>query len=376
MRIAYVSVDHGIALRGGKGASVHVRSITTALVQRGHNVVLVCAKLGAGNAPPPVGRIFDIGCDQGSYQSQLQDIFARECVEVVLERYSLQSGPASAVCLRLGLPLVLEVNAPIVHEAVRHRGLLEVDTALAREQEVFKSAHAIATVSEALVSYARTVAPTTPAVCIRNGVDVDAFARARPGLRSHDPADLVIGFIGSMKAWHGVDDLLSAFALLAADHPDIRLVLAGNGPEEAAIRDQVARLDLAGRVCFLGVVPHDRIPRVVAGFDIGVAPYRPSTDFYFCPLKVLEYIGAGIPTVFPTIGDLSLIVGDAGVGYHPGSVEALTEAIGLLVDNAGLRADLATAARSRRHEYSWQRTAEGTEALLASTLAGRNVAVQ
>jgi glycosyltransferase involved in cell wall biosynthesis len=376
MRIAYVCVDHGIAVGGGKGASVHVRSITSALAHRGHHVVLVCAKLGEGNALPPVGRIVDIGTDPGSYEHQLEDIFASEGVEVVVERYSLQSGPASAVCQRLGLRLVLEVNAPIVHEAARYRGLLGVDKALATEREVFESAQAIATVSEALVSYARACAPATPAVCIRNGVDVEAFTHAEPLPLGGDPADLVIGFIGSMKAWHGVDDLLTAFGSLAADYPAVRLVLAGSGPEEAGVRAQVACQNLADRVCLLGAVPHDRIPGIVAGFDVGVAPYRPSADFYFCPLKVLEYLAAGIPTVFPTLGDLPLIVSDAGVGYRPGSIEDLTEAIGLLIDDAGLRAQLATAARIRRHEYSWERTAELTESLLAVARAGCSVAVQ
>jgi glycosyltransferase involved in cell wall biosynthesis len=379
MRIAYVCLDHGIPVAGGKGASVHIRSITAALARRGHHVVLVCAKLGEGNPLPPLGAILEVGSDPGNYRSQLEDVFAGERVDVVLERYSLRSGPASSVCRRLDLPLVLEVNAPIVHEAARYRGLVEVDQALATERAVFGSAEAIATVSEALASYARVCAPATPAVCIRNGVDVDAFAHARisrgASRRADARSDLVIGFIGSMKAWHGVDDLLAAFGSLAGDHQAIRLVLAGSGPEEAAVRAQVAAMGLAGRACLLGALPHDQVPGVVAGFDIGVAPYRPSADFYFCPLKVLEYMGAGIPTVFPNIGDLAVIVGDAGIGYHPGSAPDLTEAIRLLIGNPALRAEQAAAARRRRHDYSWERTAERTEKLLRSVLAGRTLTV-
>jgi glycosyltransferase involved in cell wall biosynthesis len=232
------------------------------------------------------------------------------------------------------------------------------------------------TVSEALVSYALACAPATLAVCIRNGVDVDVFAHAEPMQRTRDPADLTVGFTGSMKAWHGVDDLLYAFGSVAAEHPGVRLVIAGSGPEMGTVRSRAATLDLADRICLLGALPHDQIPGVVAGFDVGVAPYRPTADFYFCPLKVLEYLGAGVPTVFPTLGDLPLIVGDAGLGYRPGSVEGLSDAIGQLIDNPAMRAELAAAARSRRHEYSWERSAERTEALLAATVAGRSLAVQ
>jgi glycosyltransferase involved in cell wall biosynthesis len=79
--------------------------------------------------------------------------------------------------------------------------------------------------------------------------------------------------------------------------------------------------------------------------------------------------------VFPNIGDLAVIVGDAGIGYHPGSAPDLTEAIRLLIDNPALRAEQAAAARRRRHDYSWERTAERTEKLLRSVLAGRTLTV-
>jgi glycosyltransferase involved in cell wall biosynthesis len=368
MRIAYVCLDRGIPVAGGKGASVHVRSITAALASRGHHVVLVCAKLGQGNPMPAVARIVEVGADPARHRHQLEAILRSEAVDVVLERYSLQSGPAGEVCATLGLPFVLEVNAPIVHEAAAYRGLLDVDDALLRERQVFESAAAITAVSGALVGYASEVAPATPAVCIANGVDVERFASAAAVRLSNEPGVVVIGFTGSMKAWHGVRDLLEAFESVLADHPALRLVIVGTGPEEAAVRDQVARRHLGGHVALLGSVPHEQIPGIVGGFDIGVAPYRPSTTFYFCPLKVLEYLGAGIPTVYPTLGDLPAIVGDAGVGYQPGSVPGLTEALARLIGDAGLRDDLAARARTRGADFGWARTAERTEALLASCI--------
>jgi glycosyltransferase involved in cell wall biosynthesis len=233
---------------------------------------------------------------------------------------------------------------------------------------VFSSAKAIAAVSRALVDYATRVAPSTLAMWIANGVDVDGFATAVPVRLAHQPGSVVIGFVGSMKAWHGVSDLLEAFGSLAPRHPEIRLVVAGSGPEEGALRNQVGHSDLVDRVSFVGSLPHDRVAGLIRGFDIGVAPYRPSADFYFCPLKVLEYLGAGIPTVFPTLGDLPDIVGDTGVGYQPGSVAALTEALARLVVDPGLRQAMAASAGARRADYDWTGTAQRTEALLASCL--------
>jgi glycosyltransferase involved in cell wall biosynthesis len=332
MRIAYLCLDRGVPVAGGKGASVHVRSITTALAQRGHEVVLTCANLGEGNSLPPVARIEEVGTDPDAHPDKLEAIFRAEAVDVVLERYSLESGPTGYVC-------------------------------------------AITAVSETLVGYARHVAPRTPAVCIANGVDLERFANAVPARLTDDPHSLVIGFTGSMKAWHGVDDLLEAFATLTLEYPALRLVVAGSGPELAATREQVARRHLGARVVLPGALPHEQIPGVVQGFDIGVAPYRPNDMFYFCPLKVLEYLGAGVPIVFPALGDLGAIVADAGVSYEPGSVESLTQALGRLIVDARLRDDLARRARLRAPDYSWARTAQQTEALLAASIADRNVGV-
>ncbi len=62
MKILYLNPDRGIPVLGDKGASVHVREFVTALAHRDHEVALICASLGEGNAPPPV-RLIEIPPD-------------------------------------------------------------------------------------------------------------------------------------------------------------------------------------------------------------------------------------------------------------------------------------------------------------------------
>src|SRR5205814_10727674 len=140
--------------------------------------------------------------------------------------------------------------------------------------------------------------------------------------------------------------------------PGAWLVLAGTGPGEAAIRGLVAGDDLlSARVCFTGPVAHEDVPALLARFDIGAAPYRPAEDFYFCPLKALEYLAAGVPVVHPGLGDLPTLVAGAGVTYRPGDTHDLAAKIADLVADAERRATMATQARVQGARWSWDESA-------------------
>lgn len=368
MKLAYVCLDRGIPVLGHKGASEHVRAITTALQACGHEVVVVCAALGEGNPVPAVDEIVEVGT--GADDVAIERLLRANRVEAVVERYALESGPARRASARLGLPQVLEVNAPLVWEAHRHRGLADPSPGLERERSIFAGADAIAVVSRALDRYVRGVAPEAQVEWVPNGVDCQAFAGAAPARLPVPVGSPVVGFVGSMKAWHGVDDLVTAFGLLAPVTPGAHLVLAGSGPEELAVGERV-RSDpvLADRVHLLGAVSHDRVPSLLAAVDVGAVPYRPSDDFYFCPLKALEYLAAGVPTVHPGLGDLPELVGDAGVAYEPGDVQALASALARLLGNAELRADLAARAGRRARLWTWDRAAKALETMVQAALS-------
>ena len=279
MKISYVCADRGIPLLGTKGAAVHLRAITTALSARGHDVHVLCARLGDGNPPPHIASIRECGTDR-DLSDALCELHASDGLDAVLERYSLESGTARCTSTDLGIPLTLEVNAPLVLEAARWRGLTDVTGNLAREQQVFETADAVIVVSRALAHYVNTAAPHTPTHWIPNGADLDRLAAlTRPHRRGHPLSDVVVGFTGSMKRWHGLHELLDAFAIVHDLHLNSVLVLAGTGPEEHALQQRV-NTDARLRDCvrFVGAVPHGDIPALLATFDIGVAPYLASED--------------------------------------------------------------------------------------------------
>ena len=364
MRITYVCADRGIPLLGGKGASVHARHITTALRRRGHRVTVACASVGAGNPPPDVDDIVELaGVDEASIAAAVGD----SAPDVVLERYALESGPAGRVATALGVPLVLEVNAPIVLEASRYRGLEDVAPALERERSVFAAADGIVVVSRALAEYVETVAPSTRVAWVPNGVDVERFSGAPALDLGLSPDAVVTVFAGSMKPWHGVTDLVAAFEPVAHRDRHAHLVVAGTGPEADTVAARVADDEvLLQRVHLLGALPHDEIPGLLGAATVAVAPYRPSADFYFSPLKVLEYLAAGVPTVYPALGDLPEMVGDAGLAYPPGDVGALSHAVWSLVTDADRRSALARRAGLQGRRWTWDSAAGRIDMLLTS----------
>ena len=358
MNVLYVCADRGIPLLGGKGASVHVREVTSAMQAVGHRVTLAVRRIDSGNAAPAVYRVEQLESDIEGAVQQLEDLIVGDRIDVVIERYSLQSGAARRATRRLGLPLTLEVNAPLVEEATRYRGLTEPN-AEAWEHETFRAADRIHVVSLALLRYVQSVAPHVLAEWIPNGSNVAAFRNSRPLAIPSLDGRLVVGFAGSMKPWHGVADLLDAFACTSAprSEPAPVLMLVGAGPEEDALRRRATARDLAGRVIFAGAQPHDAIPAFVRRFDVAVAPYRPMPNFYFHPLKIVEYLAAGVPVVYPDQGGLRELVGAAGLAYPPGACDHIAGRLTRLLNNHALRHVLAQAAERRGAEFDWQRTA-------------------
>jgi glycosyltransferase involved in cell wall biosynthesis len=378
MRIAYVCGDRGIPLLGNKGASVHLRSLAAALARRGNDVTLACARLDGPNPPPGGVRVESLPADGGRQAEWLTRLLEATRTEVVLERYSLSSGPALEAARHCGVRFVLEVNAPLVEEATRYRGLEQPQPWRDRERRLLAAADGIVAVSPAIRSHAIAsgAAPETVTI-VPNGADLELF-RSATGQQVRQQLGLggavVVGFAGSLKPWHGVIDLVNAFATLAGDP---RLLIVGDGPERAAIEGELIRLGLKERVVMTGAVPHATIPSYLAAMDIGVAPYREQPDFYFSPLKVAEYLAAGLPVVATAQGDLPNIVGEAGMLFAPGSVEALRAALVRLIDDPNLRARMAQAARRRAADLTWDGVAERVEGVLwvrgekEQTLAGQ-----
>lgn len=362
MRVGYVCADQGISLRGVKGASAHLRSLSEALARRGHEVVVACRRLDGPNAVPH--GVTTVELDTAPSPEQLRDVFLRHGTDVVLERHSLQGGSALQAAKELDLPYLLEVNAPLAEEAARYRGLEDVELWKRREADMFRAARRVLAVSTAIRDYVVAAGAAPEAVTVvPNGVDVARFATRHRQIRSRIGLShrYVVGFTGSLKPWHGVDTLLHAFSGL--DRTAV-LLIVGEGPERLRLERLARDLGILDRVSFVGAVPHGEVPEWLGMMDVGTAPYAPQPVFYFSPLKIAEYLAAGLPVVASEQGDIPRLVGDAGMLVPPGDAAALQSALETLRADARLRTRLATAARARAAGLGWDSVAAQVESLL------------
>lgn len=382
MRIAYICADGGIPVFGDKGGSVHVRSMVRAFRAIGHEVHVLCAEAGDGIADFPVeavGPAFPPAVDRESKERRLLAIADRieerlvalhadRPFDMIYERYGLWSAAGVRAAQRLGIPVVVEVNAPLVPEQAAFRAFVLRAEAMAIEAEVFGKADALAVVSRELVDYVLGKGAKAAQVhVIGNAVDTRLF---HPGITPETIANLplgafVVGFTGSLKAWHGTDHLIAAFAQLASRLP-AHLLIVGDGPERPVLQDHIRSLGLDRQVTITGWVPHHRLPGLIARMDVAVAPYPADAGHYFSPLKLYEYLAMGRPIVASRLGQSADLLGptEAALLVEPGNTRALADALERVATDRALAQTMSARAAALGRQHDWQANAQRVVALV------------
>jgi glycosyltransferase involved in cell wall biosynthesis len=173
-----------------------------------------------------------------------------------------------------------------------------------------------------------------------------------------------IGFVGRVAVEKGVDVLLAACLELAESRRDFRVQLVGDtnwgrsdgGPYSRLIDAQTEELKHAGiEVVRLGHLPRKSVPGAIAATDIHVVPSRWDEPF---GLTTLEGLALGRAVVVSATGGSPELVMDAGVLFPREDPSALARVLSALLDDPQRRADLASRARERANELSWQQTWE------------------
>jgi glycosyltransferase involved in cell wall biosynthesis len=161
-----------------------------------------------------------------------------------------------------------------------------------------------------------------------------------------------------MKDWHGLPVLAEAFTQLHRRCPQTRLAMVGDGPARPAMEKTLGDRGLGAAVTWHGRVSHEQIPALLAELDVAVAPYPQLDNFYFSPLKVYEYMAAGLPVVASDLGQLRQLIcpGLNGLLCPAGDAAALADQLEMLAAQPQLRLRLGQAARLTVVEHhSWDR---------------------
>ncbi|MEO8286468.1 MAG: glycosyltransferase family 4 protein [Chloroflexota bacterium] len=380
MRILYVAsaIDAG----GGSGGATHVSEVACGLRALGHEVAVIARPDLSGEAQSRLEC--GVPLRTVKWRKELAMLAAPRVQraikafrpQVVMERFYNFAGAGVLGAHRAGLPVLLEVNAPMIDPP----GSLKSKVDRVMLGSMRRWAVQQANWSAAIVTpLATTVPPEVPRHKIHElpwGANVDRFdphvretrkvelaALSRElGLRCDGP---VAAFLGSFRSWHGVGDFAEAARLLIERGSNLSFLAIGGGPELEPLREKVAGWNLPeGRFVFAGPQTHDRVPDYLALADIGVAPFDLAAHaplqafgFYWSPLKVFEYMSMALPVVTIDVAPLNEIIreGREGLLYPAGDVAALAGAMATLASADDLRQRMGAAGRERVvAHYSWR----------------------
>jgi glycosyltransferase involved in cell wall biosynthesis len=402
VKILYLCPDLGIPILGRKGASVHVRELVAAFGRARHSVVLAAPLLNKSpweepaeleaqllHAPPAPdvvsafyglkafnetlgiedslpGELRRILYDQ-DLAAQLKRRFENHAPDFIYERASLYSTAGVLLARELERPLIVELNSPLSVEQATYRATGLGDLAARAESWALERADAVLAVSTPLRDYAISLGAEPDRVhVLPNGVDPELFKPGEPDLEVRKrwglDDDPVLGFVGGLRPWHGVEVLPALLDRLVSRYPGLRLVIVGDGPLRGELEHELRERRLARSAVLTGSLPHEEVAALIHQFDVALAPYsRPDHDFYFSPLKLFEYMACGVPVVAAALGQIEEVVrdGETGLLYPPGQQDALLAACERLLSDPDLRQRLGRmAAKEIHNHYTWDRNSE------------------
>ena len=339
------------------GVQVQVRELAERLLSRGHDVIV----LTPARRPPPephvigVGRPVDVPYNASNAPIDPRP-WSRRRIRDLLRAF----GPDvvhvhQPTVPSTGMWATLEARAPVVgtfHSGATRARLYDLAAPLIRR--VARRLAIRIAVSERAAAFERARIGGVFEI-VPNGVETAAFAQAAP-------ADLGPGtkllFVGRLDQRKGFPVAVDAFRRLGASREDLRLVVAGDGPD----RDEVDRLGDGDRerVRMLGRVPHAELPAVAAACALYLGPAIGGESF---GVVLVEAMAAGLPVVASAIPGYDEVVRDGvdGLLVPPRNPAALAAAAGRVLGDPALAERLAAAGRERAATFDWSVVVEAVE---------------
>ena len=351
------------------GVQVHIRQLSRQLRERGHEVLV----LAPGDQP---GFREDARIVGRPYAVSVNGSVARLC-------FSRRSSRVVGKALDTFVPDVIHVHDPLTPSTSMLGVLHKNAPVVATFHSYFARDHVEGRAYTALAPLLRPVwrrvdrrlavsAAARDSVCSRmgpaaieivpNGADVDVFAGAQPATLGGGRKLL---FVGRLEPRKGFPVAIRAFAQLAPDFPDLRLVVVGDGEDRRAV--ELLPPELRARVDMLGKVSYEALPTYHQAADIFISPATGSESF---GIVLVEAMAAGLPLV------ASDIVGYREVARHeregllvaPSDPAALAQGVRRLLERPSLAAALGAAGAHRARSFRWDRIVDRLERIYDSVM--------
>ncbi len=366
--------------RGDGAEGIHITEIVNAFRELGHEVMVICPRAARREAGLEASHAKKV------HSGRKLRTFVRQSAELVYnavsysrawrgirkfrpdfiyERYTPLNFGGVLAAKHSGTPLILEVNAT-------YAGRLGCDIEMAypgvakwSEKSVFRWANGIVVVSGPLrecvqdrVGDSRKIAITPNAINLKKLSQLDPV-KERQRIREKYGIEqgYVVGFVGSMRRWHGLDFLADCIPEILAQHSDTHFLLVGTGEMEEELRQIVDQQGLGLHVTITGAVRHDDVYPLISAMDVGLSPDTPP---YASPMKLLEYMALGAVPIAPDYPPIREIIeeGKTGLVFRPREASSFVGSIIGLAKDQELRSKLSQAARSEViQRRNWLRNA-------------------
>jgi len=246
-------------------------------------------------------------------------------LDFVYERYSLFLFAPVLVARLCGVPIVLEVNDSTTVERVRPLSMQGLATAI--ERWTFRKCSGLVFVSSVFRDRVQAAHGTmAPAIVTPNAANIAQFrttpqqranARERLGLDGH----AVCGYLGAFVPWHAIDRFVYTIAERLVQAPHLKLLLVGDGATFADVSAFVQSKGLGNQVVLAGRVGHAEVPDLLAAMDLAILP---SAGDYTSPVKLFEFMAAGIAPIAPDFAPVIEVLREDVTGwtFPAGDIEA------------------------------------------------------
>lgn len=321
----------------------------------------------AKHMPNKLFRFSELLYNPFAFYKMSKVLLSKKC-DFIYERFAYFNF-AGVVARRIfGIPLLLEVNIITELQDVRKMELVRLARFI--EKKVIASADAVFVVSAYLKDrlVARGINPERIHVQ-PNAFDVEEdCAASSADLAEKLLGKTAIGFLGRLLPWYKLDRLVKVFEAIHRRKPETHLLFIGDGVERTLLESMVESAGLSDDVTFCGEASHAEALGLLELLDIGVIP---STNVWGSPVKLLEYMGKGIPVVAPELDVVTSVMSDGlhGKTFKYDDFDDFEKALDCLAGNRELRRTMGQ--NGRRHileNHTWTKVAQNVVSVAESIL--------
>lgn len=389
MKILYYSPHPNLALNSNSGYGTHMREMIAAFERAGHAVKpLIMGGLDEhfdSSAPHSrmrkmKGRFKQIvplkvweslkdlrliWKDQ-KFEKVLQTEIKDFEPDLIYERANYLQPSGVRVANKMEIKHVLEVNSPYVVEKVTMTGVSSFFGGLAEtiEQELLQQTDRVVVDSSSLQDYfvekysiSKNKIKLAPMAIDIDKISVGEEQTSEIKQNYNLSGKTVIGFVGSLLPWHGVDLLIKAAKRISKLGIECKFLIVGDGEEATSLKKLRNNYQIQDIVIFTGRVPHSDIFNYIEAMDITIMP---ATNWWGSPVKIFEYGAMGKPIIAPDAGPIrDVMVHNKDGLLIESEEEKLADAITKLIEDEELRNRIARNFNEKvLRLYTWDQNVE------------------